>query len=415
MTCREYEDLLLKKMEGTLTPQEEAEMRDHEKACPQCRSLMESAEDLERDLEGLGAVPPVPADFHEAWMGAVRKETNMMQKQNKAPRNWKRLLAAAAAVVFVLVGTIATKDRLQVPKVRSSQTSAYTEDAMSGGGLVARNAAPMASSKMADYESAAAYEMDEMAMDMAMEAPTTGSMMPADKKIIRTANLTIRTKEFEESLDALTQLCQENGGWISSKSVSTSGNGLQRAYLTFRVPSSSMDAFLEGTSGAGRITQMDETADDVTEMYNDTKTRLATQKAMMERLQALVGTAAKLSDLLELESQIADTQYTIDSLEQSLRSTDRKVDYATINLTLQEERKEDTVVEKVSLLERLKAALEIGLEAFGEALTDMLLFIVAALPFLACVLVLYLIVRFVLRRRRARRKAVQTEEKESQK
>ena len=47
---------------------------------------------------------------------------------------------------------------------------------------------------------------------------------------------------------------------------------------------------------------------------SDTETRLATQRALMARLQSLVTEAASLTELLELESQIADTQYTIDRL-----------------------------------------------------------------------------------------------------
>ena len=115
--------------------------------------------------------------------------------------------------------------------------------------------------------------------------------------------------------------------------------GLRTAYLTLRIPQSALDAYIAGTEGLGRITSRSESAQDVTESYQDTAARLETQKALLARLQALITESADLSDLLELESQIADTQYQIDRLQASLNSTDRQVSYSTVNITLK-----DTVV-----------------------------------------------------------------------
>ena len=84
-----------------------------------------------------------------------------------------------------------------------------------------------------------------------------------------------------------------------------------------------LDDYFSGTSGLGRVISREESATDVTESYYDTQARLETQQALMARLQALVTDAADLSDLLTLESQIAETQYQIDRLQSSLNSTDR--------------------------------------------------------------------------------------------
>ena len=53
----------------------------------------------------------------------------------------------------------------------------------------------------------------------------------------------------------------------------------------------------------------------------------------MERLQALMSETATLSELLELESAIADTQYTLDSLQSQLNQTDDQVAYATVDVS----------------------------------------------------------------------------------
>jgi len=59
-------------------------------------------------------VPPMPADFHEKWMGAVRADARKKDpvaeyKEEKAPvslARWTRILSAAAVFVFLIGGTI---------------------------------------------------------------------------------------------------------------------------------------------------------------------------------------------------------------------------------------------------------------------------------------------------------------------
>ena len=175
----------------------------------------------------------------------------------------------------------------------------------------------------------------------------------------------------------------------------------QQMQLTLRVPAEKLDAFLEGAGGAGRVTRREESAYDVTESYYDTKARLETQQALMARLQALVTDAADLSDLLALESQIADTQYQIDALQSRLNSTDRQVDYATVNVSLREEIPSDSITDvEMTLGQRIGHALTTGWDIFTSFLGDTAVFLVAALPFLALVAVAWIVVRMIRRSRR---------------
>ena len=143
-----------------------------------------------------------------------------------------------------------------------------------------------------------------------------------------------------------------------------------------------------------------ETAEDVTESYQDTAARLATQQAKMERLQALMNDTASLSDLLELESAIADTQYTIDSLQSRLNSTDSQVNYATVDVSLREESAAEAVTTREkSLGERVLAGLQTGWETFAGFMKDMVVFLSAALPYLAAVAILTIMVRLICRKK----------------
>ena len=354
-------------------------------------------------LSGLNEdVPPMPEGLHAAWMQKV--EDDKMEKN----RTWKsvtRFLSVAAALVFVVGGTLLTRDELSSDALNTK--SAPQENGSSIALLGSRAYAN--DSSVYDYavEEAAEAEftMDAGApmMMMAKGVTTTSTSVPAqtDKKIIRTASLTIATQTFEDSLNALKSACEGQGGWIESSSENVNTyTGLRTAYLTMRVPQDSLDAYLDGTEGLGRITSKSESAQDVTASYQDTRTRLDTQLALMERLQALITESGDLSDLLALESQIADTQYQIDSLQSSLNRTDRQVSYSTVDVTLREEKVAELTDTRVSFGERIASAVTVGFEAFVEFLQDMVVFLIAALPFIAIVIVAAIVIRIVRRRKK---------------
>ena len=360
-------------------------------------------------------VPPMPEGFHEGWLQLVREDAAMMEEKQSTRQQGrtgrfaglKRLAAVAAAVVFVVGGTALTRDYLPGKTGSTAAAGGMTRMAYEadydGGYIGDYNAtydsygyggaggSGLMMAKAAGGEVNTLSAMDEGAVDTQAQ----------ESKIIRTASLTIATKTYDESLALLRQLCGDAGGWVSWSSESTGSTGLRSASLTLRIPAAQLDAFLEGTGGAGRVTYRSETADDVSDSYYDTAARLETQKALMARLRALVTDAASLSDLLELESQIADTQYQIDRLTASLQSTDRQVDYATVDISLREERAADDITNpEMGFGERLLSALRAGWESFVSFVSDMAVFLVAALPFLAVVAAVVIGWRVWRRRRR---------------
>lgn len=343
---------------------------------------------LEKELKSLqDDVPPMPEDFHAGWMKQVEEEA--MQKPSKKT-TWTRILSVAAAAVFIIGGTILTRDDLSPKFSDATYESSYDYEY--------------------DYGSTSGYSMRSTSYDAAentvMLAKASGADAPAaqemgeEKKIIRNASLTITTQTFEESLAALRAKCESLGGWIAFSSENDSSYR-RTANLTLRIPSDQLDAFLADAGNTGRVTRRSESADDVTESYYDTKARLATQQALMARLQALVTDAADLSDLLALESQIADTQYQIDRLQASLNSTDRQVDYATVDISLQEEKPADSITDpEKSLGERIADALSTGWESFVEFMADMTVFIAAALPFIVIVAVVVILVKVIRKKKK---------------
>lgn len=353
-------------------------------------------------LSGLNEdVPPMPEGLHAAWMQKLEDDMNETRTdKNRTRRSITRFLSIAAAVVFVIGGTLLTRDDL-------SDGMAYSSATVDNASL--KRLAAQADTVYGLYSDEAVEEdasMDTgvmLTMARGANTATSADSAPAvtEKKIIRTASMTIATQTFEDSLNALKTSCEGQGGWIESSSENVNSySGLRTAYLTLRVPQDVLDAYLAGTEGLGRVTSRSESAQDVTASYQDTQTRLNTQLALMERLQALINESGDLSDLLALESQIAETQYQIDSLQSSLNRTDRQVTYSTVTITLKEEKTAELTDTSVSLGERITSAIHIGWDAFTGFLEDMVVFLVAALPFIAIVIVVFIAGKLIFKRRK---------------
>lgn len=395
MNCTEYAVLLEKFLDGSLTAAEEAQMQQHEASCSDCAALRRTLDNLQDDLTNLADAPAMPASFHQAWMQKVEEEP--MENRECTPRSarpWIRMLSTAAALVFVLGGTLLTRDTLSPRSLESAASTAslysnaYTEDAAFDGVESASGIMLTSSSTEAETNTASRSVRS-----------VSSSIAEQEQKIIRTASLIIGTRSYDASLSALRQLSENAGGWISYSSENITSSGLRRAYLTLRLPTEQLDSYLSSTDTLGRIISKDESATDVTESYYDTQSRLDTQLALMERLQAMMTDTADLSDLLELESKIADTQYTIDSLRSSLNSTDSQVNYATLDITLREETSATALTDsEKSLWQRLTGALETGWNAFRDFLEDALVFLTAALPFIGIVMVVWFAVHLLRKR-----------------
>ena len=335
-------------------------------------------------------VPPMPADVHDRWVAAIAHEP---QQKVRTPLRTValRTLATAAAAVFVLAGAI------------TAGNSLMEKDAapMAAGGTALANNKMMLSRSTSNYDAGDYVEYEDgMVYGLSMAAEPAEMEMAAEeeRKIIRNVSLTIVTQQYDDSLSGLKAACTESGGWIASTNEYDE-SATRRAYLTLRIPAEKLDGFLASAGNTGRVTRRDETVEDATEGYYDTKSRLETQQNLLNRLTELVDIAEDLDDVLALESQMAQTQYEIERLQASLNRVDRKVDYATVDITLREEKPEEIVVNpELTLGERLQSALTTGVEALGNFLQSIAVYAVCALPFLAVVVLAWVVWKLLRRK-----------------
>ena len=105
-------------------------------------------------------------------------------------------------------------------------------------------------------------------------------------KLIRRAELSIQTEQFDQSEAALNQLVDSCGGYFETSSryggswrdVNANRNG----EYTVRVPAEKYSQFVTSAGDLGYVTSINETSEDVGEAYYDTEARLKTQRTKQE-------------------------------------------------------------------------------------------------------------------------------------
>lgn len=368
---------------------------------------------LDRALTDLYGIA-IPDGYRAGWRAAIRREERIPMKQPTTRRNfWRVALPVAAALVLVigaltagnLIPTVVTdtlySEGAPLPAAQDVLLTRGAGDTagvpQSIGGMQRMETDTQANESMAAMPSVTPYSAD----NGAAATPANGeAAAQGSAKIVRTAEFTLATNAFEQDTQALEALAGSLGGYVSS--VSASGEASSRmdrvAYYSLRIPSDRLNDFLRDVAGIGRVTSRYETATDMSTQYADTELRLTTQTQKMARLQQLLTQATDVSDLLEIESEIADTQYSLDSLESSLRAIDRDVAQTEVSVTLREQSAGDTAqAVELTLWQRIGGGFVASLKGISGFLQNLLVFLALALPAAALLAVVVLLGRLVYR------------------
>ncbi|NLX83447.1 MAG: DUF4349 domain-containing protein [Clostridiales bacterium] len=378
MTCNDYELLLDQYLSDGLSEVEQTIFEGHLNTCASCRfklTVLQDSRSLDEDSE-------VPASFTSAWQQRIKEEANPVKQGNKLIR-W---LSVAAVMVLLIGGTYLTGLGRRYATVSSEPTAA------TGYGM----SAPAGSQPMMEEAKMSMRSVGDMA-----EAAPASAQAKSPEKIIRTVSMELSTRTFDEDRETIKTLVTQAGGRIEQSRLYTLGSNLRRQEMTLRVPSNQLDSITSSIKSVGRMVYFTESAEDVSERYADTANRLKTQQTKMERLQALLAKAESVEDLITLENSISDTQYELDRLTGQLHGMDSKVDYATLALTLNELGPIDTSKDQEeSLLERIKNGMSAAFTEFTYVMSDLVVFLFVALPYILALILVIILIRLLIKRRK---------------
>lgn len=227
--------------------------------------------------------------------------------------------------------------------------------------------------------------------------------LPAQRKLIQTAELHIEVDAYETARRALDKQLAALGGWVENARVEHSDGHVSSAELTLRVPADKLGELVSDAAGFGRVLHESLDTQDVSESYWDMSARLKNAKRLEARLLELLGSSAgNVTQLLEVERELARVREQIERFEGQLQRYDDQVTMSTVKLRLAT-RQTYAAGTEPTVGERVKVTLGGSWQVMVGAGYALLLVVVALLPWLVPLGFAGWLVRSAVRRRRARR------------
>jgi Domain of unknown function (DUF4349) len=162
--------------------------------------------------------------------------------------------------------------------------------------------------------------------------PTPAANPDWDKKIIKTADLSIETKSLIRFTDRLHRLVRDNGGYIAQEEQTQSAGQIDNS-ISIKIPVDRFDDLLQQLpADSDRLTDKKVTSQDVSMEVVDTKSRLETKKEVRERYLDLLKQAHKMEDILSIQQEIDGIQEQMDAAAGRIAYLSHSAAFSTINL-----------------------------------------------------------------------------------
>ncbi|MEV5676146.1 MULTISPECIES: DUF4349 domain-containing protein [unclassified Streptomyces] len=305
-------------------------------------------------------------------------------------RRSRAVLATGALVALLAVGGCGSASDESSSDTSAAGLQAPDADDKAGGGEQAAAGPAEDGAKSADGAKPAGR---------ASSAPKAGA---AATHVIRTATLSVEVKSVPKAVAAARATTEGSGGLVANESTERVDDTHEVSHLVLRVPQDQYQAVLRRLAGSGKLLSRSSNAKDVTDEVVDVESRIATQRASVARVRALMDKAEKLSDVVTLEGELSSRQASLESLLAQQASLKDRTSLATITLDLTEPEgaAEEAEDDGPGFLDALGG----GWDAFVTTLRWIAMALGAAAPFLAVVALLAVVGRR-LRGRRARRAA----------
>ena len=182
------------------------------------------------------------------------------------------------------------------------------------------------------------------AADIEASSETLAQLVNLERIIVRTVEATIVVTDVQGSMDWITAMARELGGWV----VSTNRFEKHRGFISFRVPAEALD------TATARLREMavevkSEVSDsrDVTDEYFDLRARLDNQKATEEALLKLLGRAETVEAALKVQQTLTGVQEEVERLQGKIKLLEETSAFSLVSVNLELE-PVDMAVEEIA-------------------------------------------------------------------
>lgn len=208
------------------------------------------------------------------------------------------------------------------------------------------------------------------------------------QKLIKTGHVELEVEKIDTAYQEIDKLTKKYNGYIFEMNERNDGY-LKHLDMTTKVDSKHFDQIMASFKDIGQIRSSSMNTQDVTREYIDVKARIETLTVQENTLRELLSKATKMSDLLQIETELQRVRQDIESAQGHLNYLSDAVSYSTIHISLQEKTLPTSTKKEESVWERFAFNLQDGFGFWTNVLLDIIAGIIWLIPVILVFGVLY--------------------------
>lgn len=195
-----------------------------------------------------------------------------------------------------------------------------------------------------------------------------------DQMIVRTAQLSLTTTDFDRVRDRINEILKRHQGYIGELNISSPAGVARTLEGTLRMPADQLEGATAELKSLGRVDSESQNGEEVTAQYVDVEARLTNARNTERRLTDLLRQrTGKLADVLAVEKEIDQVRGSIERMEAEKKNLGNRVDFATVTVRVTEDYRAQMQVVPASLVTRFQNAAVEGYRSTVEGIVSVLL------------------------------------------
>lgn len=237
--------------------------------------------------------------------------------------------------------------------------------------------------------------------------------LPEAQKQIRTVWLNAETEDLDQLLTSVEARIAELGGYVESRKIINGGSRNEvenrHAELTVRIPAEKLDRLTGQIADAAKITFSKENTENIALSYVAIKSRITALKAEEARLLELIAKTTTTEEQLKVEQRLTQVRTELEEENTQLQMYENLVDYGTVYLSLTEILESTEEEQTETLWDRISGGFVKSMKDLGNGFAELFVFLIVALPYLAVLAVVGLVIGLLVRRKRKKKEKTEEE------
>ncbi len=222
--------------------------------------------------------------------------------------------------------------------------------------------------------------------------------------IVETASLTILATNYDEASGSIEKLAATHGGYVEKLDAKAQTGNARELSASLRIPTKQLNGYLADVRKLGHVEEETRSNEEVSDQYVDLQARLKSARATEQRLIELLWTrTGKLQDVLEAERELARVRGEIESMQGQSALLVHRVNYATVDVNLNEEYRQVLGSGTISTGTKIRNAAVEGFTNLEDGAVSLVVFLFAVGPSLMFWLAILLVPGWFIWKRFRRR------------